>query len=104
MFENVYHTVLAAQGLRYVAFEDLMGSHRKCHFGECLSGFTLGGCLPISPTNNRRSTSAGLMLGQRRRRWPSIEPALIQRLVFVEGSVCPYISGDIVYLGCQTCI
>ena len=32
--------------------------------------------------------SAGLMLGQRRRRWPTIKPALDERLVL--GCVCSY--------------
>ena len=35
------------------------------------------------PTNTRRLSKVGLMLGQRRRRWPSIKPTLDQRLVFV---------------------
>ena len=34
------------------------------------------------PSNTRRSHSAKLMLGQRRRRWPSISLALGERLVF----------------------
>ena len=41
----------------------------------------------MSPANSRRWTNAGLMyaglmLGQRRQRWPNIKPALVQRLVF----------------------
>ena len=35
-------------------------------------------------SNSRRWTNAGLMLGQRRRRWPSIKPALVQSLVWYE--------------------
>ena len=31
----------------------------------------------------RRSVNVGLSLGQRRRRWPSSKPTLVQRLVFV---------------------
>ena len=33
------------------------------------------------PANTRRWSNAGLMLSQRRRRWPNIKPALDQRLV-----------------------
>ena len=43
-------------------------------------------CHTRSPVNTRLWTSAGFMLGQRRRRWARIEPALGQRLVFA-GSV-----------------
>ena len=43
-------------------------------------------CLTRSPANTRRLTSAGFMLGQRRRRWSRIGPALSQCLVFA-GSV-----------------
>ena len=43
-------------------------------------------CLTRSPANTRRWTSAGFMLGQCRRRWARIRPALGQRLVFA-GSV-----------------
>ena len=32
--------------------------------------------------NTKRVPNAGFMLGQRRRRWPNIKPALGQRLVF----------------------
>ena len=31
--------------------------------------------------NTGRAYNAGVMLGQRRRRWPYIKPALVQRLV-----------------------
>ena len=34
------------------------------------------------PANTRRSLNVGTMLGQRRRRWPSIVPTLSERLVF----------------------
>ena len=34
------------------------------------------------PANTRRSANVGLMLGQRRRRWPNIKPTLAERLVF----------------------
>ena len=34
------------------------------------------------PANKRHRTNAGLMLGQRRRRWPNIKTALVQYLVF----------------------
>ena len=36
----------------------------------------------IKMTQNRRSPNAGLMMGQRRRRWANINPALGKRLVF----------------------
>ena len=36
------------------------------------------------PANTRCWNNAELMLGHRRRRWPSINPALFQRLVFAE--------------------
>ena len=36
------------------------------------------------PANMRPSPNAGLMLAQRLRRWPSINPVLGERLVFVE--------------------
>ena len=35
-----------------------------------------------TPANTTLLTNAGLMLGQRRRRWANINPALVQRLVF----------------------
>ena len=34
------------------------------------------------PANTRRWNNDGLMLGQRRRRWPNIKSSLVQRLVF----------------------
>ena len=34
------------------------------------------------PVNTRRSSTVGSMLGQRLRRWPSIEPTIGERLVF----------------------
>ena len=34
----------------------------------------------VIPANTRRWTNAGLMLGQRRRRWANINPAMVQRL------------------------
>ena len=33
------------------------------------------------PASTRRCTNIGLMLGQRRRRWPNFNPTLVQRLV-----------------------
>ena len=33
------------------------------------------------PSNTVQRSNAGLMLGQRRKRWPSIKPALGERLV-----------------------
>ena len=51
-----------------------------------LSGRHEHGCSPrrqcgdLSTANTRRSPNAGLMLGQRRRRWPNIKPALGERL------------------------
>ena len=36
---------------------------------------------PRCPANTRRLTNAGLMLGQRRRRWTNIKPTLGKRLV-----------------------
>ena len=36
-----------------------------------------------NPTNTRRRPDAGLMLGQRTRRWLNIRSSLVQRLVFV---------------------
>ena len=41
--------------------------------------------MPRPPANTIRSSNAGLMLGQRRRRWPNINPALGERIVFAEG-------------------
>ena len=44
------------------------------------------------PVNTRRLTNAGLMLGQRLRRCPSIKPELVKRLVctcLLAGGVCP---------------
>ena len=35
-----------------------------------------------SPASTRRSSNVGSMLGQRRRRWPIIEPTLLERFVF----------------------
>ena len=37
---------------------------------------------PYIPVNTRRLPNAGLMLGQRRRRWANIKAALGERLVF----------------------
>ena len=34
------------------------------------------------PTNTRRDPNAGLLLGQRRRRWNTIHPALAKHIVF----------------------
>ena len=42
-----------------------------------------GACRETSPINTRRRANVGLMLGLRRRRCPSIKPALVRRLVFV---------------------
>ena len=36
----------------------------------------------LDPANTRRLANADLMLGQRRRRWPNIKPALVKRFVF----------------------
>ena len=47
----------------------------------------------IDSSNTRSSSNAGLVLGQRRRRWPNIEPALDERLVFAgERPVYVYIN------------
>ena len=43
--------------------------------------------MSLFPENTRRSPNAGSMLGQRRRRWPSIEPAFRERLVFAGHSL-----------------
>ena len=42
------------------------------------------------PANTKRWNSDGLMLGKRRRRWASITPALVERLVFarIAGKLC----------------
>ena len=42
----------------------------------------LGFPFTSKPTDTRRWSNVGLLLGQRRRRWPSSEPTLDQRLVF----------------------
>ena len=34
------------------------------------------------PANGRRLANVGLLLGQRRRRWPNSKPTLAQRLMF----------------------
>ena len=39
------------------------------------------GALHFAPANTRRSPNAGLMLGQCRRRWTNIIPALVDRTV-----------------------
>ena len=39
----------------------------------------------IWPISTRKCPNAGLMLGHRRRRWPSIKPTLGRRLVFAGG-------------------
>ena len=44
--------------------------------------FRFGACLHTQQT--RRRPNAGPMLAHRLRRWPSINPALVQRLVFAE--------------------
>ena len=36
-----------------------------------------------NPENMRRWAYAGLLLGQRRRRWANNKPALVQRLMFI---------------------
>ena len=36
------------------------------------------------PANMRRSRNVGTMLGQRRRRWPSIVPTLCERFMFAD--------------------
>ena len=51
------------------------------------------------PANTRRWTNAGLLLGQRLRRWPNINPTLVQRLVFA-GFFFSFISPN---LSSQTC-
>ena len=47
----------------------------------------------IGPTQRmvRRSTNSGLMLGQRRRRWPSIKPELVERLGYDAARLLSYI-------------
>ena len=37
------------------------------------------------PANTGRWHNVGVMLGQRRRRWPHIEPTFCQRVVFAAG-------------------
>ena len=39
------------------------------------------------PANTRRLSNVGLMLGQRRRRWPNVKPALDKRFVFADVGV-----------------
>ena len=53
-------------------------------------------CQTCSPANTRRKTSAGLMLGQRRRRWAGIVPALGQNLLFAG-----VLTGHIVFRTCE---
>ena len=36
-----------------------------------------------SPAHTTHRTNAGLMLGQRRRRWPNIKPTFVQCVVFI---------------------
>ena len=45
--------------------------------------------LPPPPENTTRASSAGLMLGHRRRRWPNINPALDQCIVFASECISP---------------
>ena len=40
--------------------------------------------VPLHTEQTRRRPIAGPMLAHRLRRWPSIKPALVQRLVFAE--------------------
>ena len=44
--------------------------------------FRFGACQHTQ--QSRRRPNAGLMLAHRLRRWPSIKPVLVQRLVFAE--------------------
>ena len=48
--------------------------------GPCMTADSLR--INIIPGNTCRWTNAGLILGQRRRRWANVDPALVQRLVF----------------------
>ena len=54
------------------------GQERLCIKRNLL--FRFGACLHTQQT--RRRPNAGSMLAHRLRRWPSIKPALVQRLVF----------------------
>ena len=44
--------------------------------------YTHSSCIIRISLNNMRSPNVGIMVDQRRRRWPTIIPALEQRLVF----------------------
>ena len=44
-------------------------------------------CLRNITVNRRYGSDAGLMLGQRRRRWPNIKPTLAQPLAFADSDI-----------------
>ena len=66
-----------------------------------------GGKHPVRPTNTGRLSHAGVMLGQRRRRWSNINPACDERFVFAETTMShlPMQDGMIIFktwgLKCQ---
>ena len=51
------------------------------HFCAVPNSFCSRSALWNTPVSTRYSANAGLMLGQRRRRWANIKPALVQYLV-----------------------
>ena len=57
--------------------------------------YFLSSCEVVSPITNKHSSSinAGLMLGQRRRQWPNIKPALFVRSVLPGLGVCVWGGG-----------
>ena len=52
--------------------------------------------LDTFPASTRRWSNAGLMLGQRRRRWLNIKAPLVQRLVFARLTQC---SANVTHIG-----
>ena len=59
--------------------------------GQSLQGLigTPGSPVTAPVANTRRSTNAGLTLGQRLRRWPNVKPTLFERLVFAGRASAP---------------
>ena len=52
----------------------------------------------ITPANTKRSTDAGTMLAQRRRRWANIVPKLAERFEFCWATPLPVIVSHLVLI------
>ena len=76
------------------------------YIGHCyqleLSVKTVSAFRHTSPASTKHWIDVGLMLGQRRRRWPNIKPTLFQCLVFA-GSLSPEAHCQL-SLVCQSCV